>query len=143
MKFFAIAASTALLLGVTAASADPVEDRQALMKERGAQMQVLVPIAQEKKPFDAAAVMDALQTLADNAARVDVEALWPEGSTGGDNDTAPAAWENFDEFKAAHEKFKADAEAAVAANPQDLEAFKPVFGSVAQNCSSCHESYRL
>ena len=142
MKFFAIAAS-ALLLGATAASADPVEDRQALMKERGAQMQVLVPMAQEKQPFDAAAALAALETLAANAASVDVEALWPEGSTGGDNDTAPAAWENFDAFKAAHAKFKADTEAAVAANPQDLESFKPVFGSVAQNCGSCHETYRL
>jgi cytochrome c556 len=142
MKFFAIAAS-ALLIGVTAASADPIEDRQALMKERGAQMQVLVPMAQEKQPFDAAAAMAALETLAANAASVDVEALWPEGSTGGDNDTAPAAWENWDEFVAAHDKFKADTEAAVAANPQDLDSFKPVFGSVAQNCGSCHETFRL
>ena len=142
MKFFAIAAS-ALLLGATAASADPVEDRQALMKERGAQMQVLVPMAQEKQPFDAAAALAALETLAANAASVDVDALWPEGSTGGKNDTAPAAWENRDEFVAAHDKFKADTEAAVAANPQDLDSFKPVFGSVAQNCGSCHETYRL
>lgn len=142
MKFFAIAAS-ALLLGATTASADPIEDRQALMKERGAQMKVLVPMAQEKQPFDAAAAFAALEKLAANAASTNVEALWPEGSTGGDNDTAPAAWENFDEFKAAHDKFKADTEAAVAANPQDLESFKPVFGSVAQNCGSCHETYRL
>lgn len=142
MKFFAIAAS-ALLLGATVASADPVEDRQALMKERGAQMQVLVPMAQEKVPFDAAAAMAALETLAANAASVDVEALWPEGSTGGKNDTAPAAWENWDEFVAAHEKYQADTAAAVAANPQDLDSFKPVFGSVASNCGSCHEAYRL
>ncbi|MEX0955401.1 MAG: cytochrome c [Rhizobiaceae bacterium] len=142
MKFFAIAAS-AFLIGVTAASADPIEDRQALMKERGAQMQVLVPMAQEKQPFDAAAAMAALETLAANAASVDVEALWPEGSMGGENDTAPAAWENWDDFVAAHDKFKADAEAAVAANPQDLDTFKGVFGSVAANCGSCHQTFRL
>jgi cytochrome c556 len=142
MKFFAIAASV-LLLGATAASADPVEDRQALMKERGAQMKILVPMAQEKVPFDAAAVMEALKTLEANAARVDVEALWPEGSAGGDSASAPAIWEKFDEFKAGHAKFKADVEAAVAASPQDLDAFKAVFGTVAQNCGSCHETFKL
>lgn len=142
MKFFAVAAS-ALLLGMTVASADPVEDRQAIMKERGGAMQVLVPIAQEKNPFDAAAVMEALKTLEANAAEVDVDALWPEGSTGGDSDSAPAIWENFDEFKAAHAKFKADVDAAVAANPQDLDSFKAVFGTVAQNCGACHERFRL
>jgi cytochrome c556 len=142
MKFFAIAASM-LLLGATAASADPIEDRQALMKERGGAMQVLVPIAQGKNPYDAAAVMAALETLKASAESVDVGALWPEGSTGAGNDTAPAAWERPDEFQAAHDKFKADAEAAVAANPQDLPAFQAVFGPLASNCGSCHQAFRL
>ena len=142
MKVLAIAAS-ALLLGITTVSAGPIEDRQALMKERGGAMQVLVPIAQGKNPFDAAAVMEALKTLEANAAKVDVDTLWPAGSDGAGNDTAPAAWENIEAFKAAHDKYKADVEAAVAANPQDLSSFQAVFGPVGGNCGSCHQNYRL
>lgn len=37
MRLLAFAASTAMLI-VTAASADPIEDRKNIMKERGAQM---------------------------------------------------------------------------------------------------------
>ena len=140
MKYFAIAASV-LLLGTVAASADPVEDRQAHMKERGGAMRVLVPIAQEKNPFDAAAVMDALQVLEANAESLDIDALWPAGSEGGKS--SPKIWEDMDGFKAAHEKYDADVEAAIAANPQDLASFQAVFGTVASNCGSCHEAYRL
>jgi cytochrome c556 len=120
------------MLIVTAASADPIEDRKNIMKERGAQMRVLAPIAQAKQPFDAAAVMDALQKLQENAARIDVDALWPAGTEMGDTKSAPKIWEDMAGFKA-----------AVSANPQDLAAFQSVFGPLAGNCGSCHEAYRL
>ena len=140
MKYLAIAASV-FLLGTAAASADAIEDRQAHMKERGAQMQVLVPIAQAKNPFDAAAVMDALKALEENAAKLDIEAFWPAGSEGGKS--SPKIWEDMEGFKAANEKYEADVKAAVAANPQDLGSFQAVFGAMASNCGSCHEAYRL
>ncbi len=140
MKSFALAASL-ILLGATAASADAIEDRQALMKERGGQMRILVPMMQEKTPFDAAAVMDALATLEANAEKVDVDVLWAEGTEGGDS--APAIWEDMEAFKAAHAKYGADVEAAIAANPQDLATFQQVFGPVASNCGSCHQDYKL
>jgi cytochrome c556 len=140
MKFLAIAAS-ALLIGVTAASAGPIEDRQALMKQRGGAMGVLVPIVQEKNAFDAAAVMAALETLKANAESVDIDVLWAPGTEGGKS--GPKIWEDRAGFQAASDKFKADAEAAVAANPQDLEALRAVFGPLASNCGSCHEAFRL
>jgi cytochrome c556 len=142
MRLFALAISAALL-AVTSASADPIEDRKAIMKDRAAQLRVLAPIAQGKAEFDAAAVMDALQKLNENAMKTDVDALWPAGSDQGDTKSAPAIWEDMDGFKAAMDKFKADAAAAAAANPQDLQSFQAVFGPLAGNCGSCHEKYRL
>ncbi|MBO6719117.1 MAG: cytochrome c [Rhizobiaceae bacterium] len=140
MRFFAIAASV-LMLGATVASADPIEDRQAVMKARGAQLRVLVPIAQEKQPFDAAAVMEALEVLAANAAATDIDVLWAPGTEGGKS--SPKIWEDRAGFQAATDKFAADTAAAVEANPQDLASFQAAFGTVASNCGSCHEGYRL
>jgi len=142
MRLLAFAASAAVLV-VTAASADPIEDRKNIMKERGAQMRVLAPIAQGQQPFDAAAVMTALEALNANAMATDVEALWPAGSDTGDTKSAPKIWEDMAGFQAAMEKYKADVAAAVAANPQDLPAFQAVFGPVASNCGSCHQAFRL
>lgn len=143
MKLFAYAA-VALTAMSAAAAADALEDRQNLMKERGSLMRILAPIAQEKQPFDAAAVLDALETMNANAqATTDVAALWPEGSNIGDTESSPKVWEDMAGFQAANDKFAADTAAAVAAAPQDLAAFQAVFGPVASNCGSCHEAYRM
>jgi cytochrome c556 len=142
MRLLAFAASAAMLI-VTAASADPIEDRKNIMKERAAQMRVLGPIAQGQQPFDAAAVMAALETLNANAMATDVDALWPAGTETGDTKSAPKIWEDMAGFKAAMDKYKADVAAAVEANPQDLASFQAVFGPLAANCGSCHETYRL
>jgi cytochrome c556 len=142
MKLLALAASAAMLVA-TAASADPIEDRQNIMKGRTAQMRVLAPIAQGQQPFDAAAVMDALEKLNEFAMATDVDALWPAGTETGDTKSSPRIWEDMAGFKAAMDKYKADVAAAVEANPQDLPAFQAVFGPVAANCGSCHQGYRL
>lgn len=144
MKILTIASAIAVGLAATSSFADPLEDRKNLMKERGAQMRILGPIAQGQQPFDADAVMAALEVLNTNAqASTDIEALWPAGSEGGDTKSAPAIWQDREGFQAASDKYAADVAAAVEANPQDLEAFQAVFGPVAGNCGSCHEGYRL
>ncbi|TKT81206.1 cytochrome c [Aquamicrobium sp. LC103] len=133
-----------LAVMMTGAVADPLAERQELMKERGPLMRVLAPIAQGQQPFDAAVVMDALQKMNDNAQKTtDVEALWPDGTEGGDTKSAPKIWEDKAGFKAASDKFAADAAAAVAASPQDLQSFQAVFGPMSQNCGTCHETFRL
>lgn len=138
---YAAVALAAMTAGV---AADALDDRQALMKERGALMRILAPIAQEKEPFDAATVLDALEKLNANAeATTDVAALWPEGSDAGDTKSSPRIWEDMAGFEAANDKFATDAAAAVAAAPQDLAAYQAVFGAVASNCGSCHEAYRM
>lgn len=135
---------SALAIFVVQAGAEPVEERQALMKERGDIMRVLGPIAQEKQPFDAATVNEALQRLQANAETgTNTGELWPEGSNTGESESTPAVWEDRDGFQAAADKMAADATAAVEANPQDLASFQAAFGTVANNCGSCHETYRL
>lgn len=142
MKFVAFLAAASSLT-VAAAAADPIADRKANMKERGAIMRVLAPVAQGQQPFDAATVLDALEKLDANAqAATDVAALWPEGSDSGDTKAKATIWSDAEGFKAATDKFAADTAAAHAAAPQDLAAFQAVFGTVAGNCGACHEVYR-
>jgi cytochrome c556 len=137
-------ALAALSLVSGAAFADPIGDRQALMKERGKIAGGFAKIAKGEEPFDAATVLASLKTLQDNAARFDVDALFPAGSeTGGDTTASPKIWEDMAGFKAAADKFKADVDAAVAAPPADLDAFKASFGQIASNCGICHKAYRI
>lgn len=144
MKIVTFASIGAVILAVTSASADPITERKDNMKERGALMRVLAPIAQGQQAFDAATVMDALQKLNENAqAAADIDALWPAGSESGDTKSGPRIWSDRAAFQAAADKFVADTAAAVAANPQDLPSFQAVFGPAAGNCGACHEAFRL
>jgi len=136
-----LAAFTALAgLCATAATANPIDERQSLMKERGQIMRTLGPIAQGKQPFDGATVLAALEALNTNAQVHDTAALYPAGSEGGD--ASSAVWSDADGLRAADEKYKADVAAALDAAPQDLDAFRTAFGPAAQNCGACHELYR-
>lgn len=126
------------------AFADPIADRQAIMKERGGiAFGQLAPVAKGDKPYDAAAVLTALQALDANAKKFDIEALFPAGSDTGDTKASPKIWEDMAGFKAAHEKYSTAVAAAVAANPQDLAAFQPLFGAIGEGCGSCHSAYRM
>jgi cytochrome c556 len=138
-----VLAISAIALVSGAAFADPIADRKALMKERGGFVGQLAPIAKGEKPFDAAAVLTALQGLAANGAKFNADALFPAGSETGDTKASPKIWEDMAGFKAAEAKFEADVAAAIAAAPQDLGAFKAQFGTIASNCGACHQTYRL
>lgn len=143
MKFLALAAAS-LVLVTGSAMADPVADRKANMKERGAVMRVLAPVAQGKEAFDAATVLDALEKMNASAqAAKDVEAYYPAGTETGDTKAAPAIWSDRAGFQKATDEFAAATQAAVDAAPQDLEAFRAVFGPVGAGCGTCHEAYRL
>lgn len=138
-----VLAISALALAGSAAFADPIADRKALMKANGAAVGKIVPMVRGAQPFDAAVALDALKTLADDAARMDPAVLWPAGSDKGDTKSSPRIWEDMAGFQAAIDKFKADTAAAVAAAPQDLDQLKASFGAIGQNCAACHQAYRL
>jgi len=142
MRKFLLALS-AIALTVGAVHADPKDDREALMKERGRVLGGLVKMVKGETPFDAAATLAALQALDANAEKaLDVDALWPAGSQG-DSDSSPKVWEDNAGFKAEAAKYKAVADAAVAAPPADVAALQATIGTFGKECTACHEVYRI
>lgn len=134
---------SSLALASTAAFADPIADRKALMKERGGIVGGLAKVTKGEEPFDAAKVLAALTALQANGEKFDADALFPAGSDKGDTKALPKIWEDMAGFEAAEEKFEAAAAAAVAAAPQDVDALKVQVAAIGQACGGCHETYRL
>jgi len=141
MRIFAFAGAALVL--ATAAHADPIADRKQNMRDRAAQLRVLGPVAQGNQPFDAAAVLAALEQLNADANATDVAALWPAGSDSGDTKSSPKIWEDMAGFTEIMDRFKAAATAAAEARPQSVEAFRDVFQPIAATCGACHQAYRL
>jgi cytochrome c556 len=142
MRKLVIAISMLAFAG-SAALADPIADRQALMKSNGKAMGQLAPFVKGEKAYDAAAVLDALKLLNDDAQKLDMATLFPAGSDQGDTTASPKIWEDPAAFQAAIDKFKADTAAGVAAAPQDVDALKVQFGKIGSNCGTCHETFRV
>jgi len=132
-----------LAFAASAALADPIADRKAIMKQRGGLVGSIAPIAKGEQPFDAAKVAEVFAALKANAEGYDVEAFFPADSMTGDTKASPKIWEDMAGYKAAVDKYTADVTAAAAANPQDLEAFRAEFGKITSNCGGCHKAWRL
>jgi cytochrome c556 len=137
-----IVAISVLTLGASFASADPVEDREALMKANAKAMGGLSSYVKGEKPFDAQDVMAQLTKLSQDAQALDNPALWPAGSDAG-SEASPKIWEDPEGFQAALAKFKSDTAAAVAAAPADVDALKAQIGAIGSNCASCHQAFRV
>lgn len=138
-----VLAISMLAFAGSAAFADPIADRQALMKERGKLVGGLAKVVKGESAFDAAAVLDQLKALEANAQKFDVAALFPAGSDKGDTEAAPKIWEDFAGFKAAEDKYLNNVKDAVAAAPDSVDALKTSFGAVTANCGGCHQPFRL
>ncbi|MEK1890825.1 MAG: cytochrome c [Phyllobacterium sp.] len=141
-----LAAAPILAIAVfcTSAVADPIKDRQALMKDQGKTVGSITPIIKGEKPFDAALVISALKHLNEDAQKIDLVTLFPAGTDqGGETTASPKIWEDSAGFEAALTKYKADAAKAAAAEPKDIESFKVVFNQVTENCGACHKAFRI
>lgn len=139
-----ILAISMLAFAGSVALADPIQDRQALMKERGKIAGGLSKVVKGETPFEAASVLTALQALQANAEKFDAEALFPAGSeTGNDTTAAPKIWQDMAGFKAEGDKYLVDVKAAAAAAPADVDALKAQFNTIGGDCGSCHQSYRI
>jgi cytochrome c556 len=136
-----VLAVAVVALGVTAvvAQGDPLAARKALMKENNNQGRIARDMAEGKQPFDLAAAKKAFVSWQDTAAKL--PALFPAGSTSGETRALPAIWEKPAEFKAAIDKFGADAKAGEAATT-DLNSFKTAMADLVKNCASCHQAFR-
>ncbi|TIX58069.1 MAG: cytochrome C556 [Mesorhizobium sp.] len=113
MRKLILAISTLAFAG-SAAFADPIQERQALMKERGKIAGQLSKVVKGEAAYDAAAVLVALKALQANAEKfhANVETLFPAGS-------------------------------AAAAAPADVDALKAGFNTIGGDCGTCHQTYRI
>lgn len=142
MRKLVLAISMLALVG-SAAFADPILDRQLLMKERGKIAGGLSKVVNGQEPFEAAAVLTALQALQANAEKFNAEAMFPAGSDTGDTAAAPKIWEDKAGFNAAEDKLLADVKAAVAAPPADVDALTTQLNTIGGDCGTCHQTYRI
>lgn len=139
-----LVAISLLAFAASAASADPILDRQLLMKERGKIVGELAKVAKGEQAFDAASVATALKALEANAEKFDADALFPAGSTeGNDTTAAPKIWQDMAGFKATEDKFLADVKTASSAPPANVDALRAQVGAIGSNCATCHQNYRI
>lgn len=139
---WALAAGAALALSaasVAVSAGNPVEDRQAAMKQVGQTMKEAAAFNSAATPFDAAKVKGLMDTLASDSKKL--HGLYPAGS-GADPKTAadPKIWDNKADFDKRLAEMGTLATAAGKATSTDT--FKPAFAAVGATCKSCHDIYR-
>jgi cytochrome c556 len=131
----------ALLLGAASASwAGPIEDRQELMKQQGQSMKVLGSMAQGESPFDAAAVKEHGEAMADRFERA--KTLFPPGTEQGPPETYAKAeiWSDPEGFAAALDQ-SIQAARAVSAVTEEAQLGEAV-GALGGACKNCHDKFR-
>lgn len=120
----------------------PQEQRHELMEDVGGAAKKIGKMMKGEEPFDAVVANEGLMTWA-GAAEV-FGGMFPDGSESGyDTEARPTIWSDREGFDAQLALFAEKADAAVAANPQDLDGLKAAAGPVFKVCKSCHEDYRV
>jgi cytochrome c556 len=136
-----------LTLGASAviAQQDVAKQTQAQMKATGKALgATLSPMNKGEKPYDQAAVDEALKTLGETAAQL--PKLFPasikEVKFEGDYNTSPKIWEDTAGFNAKIEDF-AKAVSEAKAKIKDVDSLKAAFPAIGKACGGCHETYRV
>lgn len=124
------------------AGESPQEQRHELMEGVGDAAKPVGGMLKEEVAFDAGVAMESFQTWADAAAVFGD--MFPAGSeTGYETEASPAIWSDRAGFDTALAEFAEAVDAAIAAQPQDLEALGAAAGPVFKKCKACHEDYRV
>ena len=124
------------------AGASPIEKRQQLMEDTRDAAKVIGGMLKEKQPFDAQAAMDSLKVWRKTAA--EAGDMFPEGSeTGHETEAKATIWTDRDGFNEKMADFGKKVDAAIAANPESLEALGEAAGPIFKSCKACHEGYRV
>lgn len=92
--------------------------------------------------IDRGAIADGAREIADRAERT--LSLFPEGSAAAPSKARPVIWKNWQAFRRANEKLKAEASklATLAAQDGDRRAVTVQFARTARACGGCHERFR-
>jgi cytochrome c556 len=128
-----------MLAAAATAAGNPVEQRQALMKEVGKSMKDAAGYATGKTPWDAANAKAVMAVVSKNARSL--KGLYPPGSDKDPKSEAlPAIWANKADFEKKLAEMGSAAEAAGKAS--DQAAFQTAFREVGKTCAACHNTYR-
>ena len=112
------------------------------MKGIGQSMGALGGIAKGEKPYDAAVVQTALETISANMKAFPDQ--FPAGSeTGMESEAAPAIWENMDDFRAKSQELASEADTLLASVPADQAGVGAAMKALGATCGDCHQTYRL
>lgn len=140
--FISVLLASVFITGAALAGSDPIKARQHLMEDTRDAAKVVGGMLKGKQPFDADAAMAALKTWKKTA--TEAGDLFPEGSESGHDTEAKATiWTDRDGFNAKMENFNTQVDAAIAANPDSLDALKAAAGPIFKACKACHEGYRV
>jgi cytochrome c556 len=139
---FIMAAALLGAMQLAMAGESPQEQRHELMEDVRGHAKTIARMLEGEDAFDADAAMGAFQAWSEAA---DVfGGLFPEGTDSGFDTRATAAvWSDRAGFEAALSAWSEAVDAAIAANPEDLESLKAAAGPVFKQCKACHEDYRL
>lgn len=141
-KFFVVVSTLVFTLQLATAAESPQEQRHELMEDNGGAAKTIGKMLEGEAPFDAAAAMEAMQTWRQVAGQFGD--LFPDGSeTGYDTEAKATIWSDRDGFNEALAAWSEAVDAALAADPQDLEALEAAAGPVFKKCRACHEEYRV
>ena len=133
--------ATVLLCSWALAQEAPQVQRHDLMEDVGAAAKQIGRMLEGETSFDAARAMNSFETW--QSASGEFGDMFPAGSeTGYDTRAKLAIWSNRIAFNEALEAWGDAVDAAIAANPQDLEALKAAAGPVFKKCKACHEEFR-
>ena len=144
IRILLILSILALLLSLPQAwaSETPQEARHELMEGVGDAAKPVGMMLKGEREFDAAAAMESFQTWSHAAANFGD--LFPDGSeTGYDTEAKGTIWTDRAGFNEHIVVFADAANAAIEANPQDLDALKAAAGPIFKACKGCHEDYRV
>ncbi|HEX2759866.1 MAG TPA: cytochrome c [Rhizomicrobium sp.] len=136
-KIIPAALALAALGTVALAQPSPAkQEREALMRSNNGAMRALMPLV---GAFDAAAAKAQSQILVDNGRKM--PAQYAPGTDQNDNEVQPVTWTDAAGFKAAADKFTADA--ALIGTATDGPSLQAAIQAVNADCGGCHRTYRL
>jgi cytochrome c556 len=144
-RVLVVAGALLLSVGAGIAQQDVVKKTQAEMKANGKALAgVLSPMVKGEKPYNQAAVDEALKQL-DETAR-NLPTMFPESTKGlkpdGDYSSSPKIWEDKAGFEARIASF-AKVVTEAKAKIKDIDSLKASVPAIGKECSGCHETFRV
>ena len=132
-------------------NANPVKERQKLMRSVGKSMQISVKMLQGKIAYDGAEIASRMKIMNEVAGQFDANfsSLFPEGSDDEnsvmDFDQESSAkgdiWSHMDDFKMKAGALKS-ASAAAIKQANDKATFAKALENVGKSCKGCHQKYK-